>query len=121
MDSMKDVEIKKRQLEESVDSLTEECAKLKAQEKASLANKPQDDFNQQLKAALESQLDSTRETHVKQVAALRNEIAEKSAIVEELKEYGNLEKWIFQFVRRSHKHCFQFPQQIATGQRSAAK
>jgi len=80
------VEMKKRQLEESVDSLTEEGAKLKAQEKASLANKPQDDFNQQLKAALETQLDSTRETHVKQVATLRNEIAEKNTFVEELKD-----------------------------------
>lgn len=87
LETMHQVEMKKRALEENVDALTEECAKLKAQEKVSLGSKTQDELSQQMKAALESQIESTRETHAKQVAALRDEISEKSKIVDELKEY----------------------------------
>ncbi|VDO80781.1 unnamed protein product [Soboliphyme baturini] len=84
MESMKDVENKKRQLEEAIDALNEECAKLKAQEKvAEVGMTPSSDA--EVKAALESQLESHREAHAKQLAALRNEIDEKNKTIEQLR------------------------------------
>ncbi|KRZ33759.1 Kinesin heavy chain [Trichinella pseudospiralis] len=81
--SMKDVENKKRQLEEAVDTLNEECAKLRAQEnvaKVSIAPASEVD----LKSALEAQLESHREAHAKQLSALRDEIMEKNNTIDQL-------------------------------------
>ncbi|KRX50336.1 Kinesin heavy chain [Trichinella murrelli] len=81
--SMKEVENKKRQLEEAVDTLNEECAKLRAQEnvaKVSIAPASEVD----LKSALEAQLESHREAHAKQLSALRDEIMEKNNTIDQL-------------------------------------
>lgn len=65
------MENKKRQLEEAVDSLNEECAKLKAAEQmqaVSTTDKAAEQEQAQLiKGALEQQLDQHREAHQKQV------------------------------------------------------
>uniref|UniRef100_A0A8C6Y535 Kinesin-like protein n=1 Tax=Naja naja TaxID=35670 RepID=A0A8C6Y535_NAJNA len=65
---MQSVELKKRNLEESYDALSEELAKLQAQK------------------ALEVQLESHREAHHKQLARLRDEINQKQKIIDELKD-----------------------------------
>uniref|UniRef100_A0A670K3K7 Kinesin-like protein n=1 Tax=Podarcis muralis TaxID=64176 RepID=A0A670K3K7_PODMU len=64
---MQSVELKKRNLEESYDTLSEELAKLQK--------------------ALEVQLESHREAHHKQLARLRDEINQKQKIIDELKEF----------------------------------
>lgn len=68
---LQEVENKKRNLEEAVDSLNEECAKLKAAEQmqaVSTADKAAEQEQAMLiKGALEQQLDQHREAHQKQV------------------------------------------------------
>ncbi len=92
------MENKKRIFEEAVDSLNEECAKLKVAELQALL----------IKAALEQQLDQQREAHQKQVsrifvlktslikyiyiphflqvAKLRDEITDKQTVIEDLRD-----------------------------------
>ncbi|KAL8164029.1 UNVERIFIED_CONTAM: Kinesin heavy chain isoform 5A [Gekko kuhli] len=86
---MQSVELKKRHLEESYDALSEELAKLQAQETVHEANKEQDliqDTDEVKQKALEVQLESHREAHHKQLARLRDEINQKQKIIDELKE-----------------------------------
>ena len=68
---MQEVENKKRHLEEAVDSLNEECAKLKAAEQMqAVSNKDKAVEQEQalvIKEALQQQLDQHREAHQKQV------------------------------------------------------
>ncbi|KAK3865873.1 hypothetical protein Pcinc_028540 [Petrolisthes cinctipes] len=78
-ESMMEVEVRKRQLEEQVDSLTEEVAKLKAA--SGLVTS--EGLTQE---AVERQLDAHRDLHQKQVAQLRQEINAKQALVEDLKD-----------------------------------
>uniref|UniRef100_A0A3Q3W9U8 Kinesin-like protein n=1 Tax=Mola mola TaxID=94237 RepID=A0A3Q3W9U8_MOLML len=66
---MQNVELKKRNLEDSYDSLSEELAKLQAQEEI---------------LALEQQMESHQEAHSKQLGHLRDEINEKQKIIGEL-------------------------------------
>lgn len=65
------MENKKRQLEEAVDSLNEECAKLKAAEQMQAVSTTDKAAEQEqallIKGALEQQLDQHREAHQKQV------------------------------------------------------
>lgn len=88
--SMRDIENKKRALEESVDQLREECAKLKAQEEmhimTSMEREKEKDSAKQIKAALETQIEKHREAHQKQLSDLRDEIAAKEAAIEQLKD-----------------------------------
>lgn len=92
-ETIKDVEHKKRQLEESVDSLNEECAQLKAQQSVATAatekeketsNKLQSEI--EIKETLEKQMMAHREQHQKQLATLREEIADKQSMIDQLKD-----------------------------------
>ncbi|XP_068171841.1 kinesin heavy chain [Antennarius striatus] len=74
-DYMQIVELKKRHLEDSYDSLSEEVAKLQAQEHVS---------SDQGGEALEQQMESHRAAHGKQLGQLRDEINEKQKIIDDL-------------------------------------
>ncbi|KAG9510535.1 hypothetical protein GZH46_00923, partial [Fragariocoptes setiger] len=88
--SMRDIENKKRALEEMVDQLNEDNAKLKAQEEmhimTSKEREKEKDSAEQIKIALETQIEKHRESHQKQLSLLRDEIAEKEADIEKLKD-----------------------------------
>lgn len=109
---LQEVENKKRQLEEAVDSLNEECAKLKAAEQMQAVSTIDKAAEQEqallIKGALEQQLDQHREAHQKQVslalycgfviynqtsissfdkvAMLRDEITDKQTVIEDLRD-----------------------------------
>ncbi|XP_074082398.1 kinesin heavy chain isoform X2 [Macrotis lagotis] len=85
---MQSVELKKRHLEESYDSLSDELAKLQAQEtvnEVALKDKEPDTQDADEKA-LELQMENHREAHHRQLARLRDEINEKQKIIDELKD-----------------------------------
>lgn len=87
---MQSVELKKRHLEESYDSLSDELAKLQAQEtvhEVALKDKEPDTQDaDEVKKALELQMESHREAHHRQLARLRDEINEKQKTIDELKD-----------------------------------
>uniref|UniRef100_A0A8C1KG78 Kinesin-like protein n=1 Tax=Cyprinus carpio TaxID=7962 RepID=A0A8C1KG78_CYPCA len=91
-DYMQNIEQKKRQLEESHDSLMEELAKLNAQEKmheVSFMDKEKEHMSrmqdaEEMKKALEQQMESHREAHQKQLSRLRDEIEEKQRILDDV-------------------------------------
>ncbi|XP_010642890.1 kinesin heavy chain isoform X1 [Fukomys damarensis] len=87
---MQSVELKKRHLEESYDSLSDELAKLQAQEtvhEVALKDKEPDTQDaDDVKKALELQMESHREAHHRQLARLRDEINEKQKTIDELKD-----------------------------------
>lgn len=85
-ESMRESENKKRSLEESVDALREECAKLKTAEKLTTVNAEEKQKAEQLRVEFVDQMDQLREAHTKQVASLRDEISEKQEQINELKE-----------------------------------
>lgn len=71
-ESMKEAETRKRGLEEDVDALREECAKLKAAEQVqAVTNKEKAEEKEaatKMRVALEEQMDQLRDAHQKQVA-----------------------------------------------------
>ncbi|XP_031318159.1 kinesin heavy chain isoform X1 [Camelus dromedarius] len=86
---MQNVELKKRHLEESYDSLSDELAKLQAQEtvhEVSLKDQEPDTQDTDDVKALEVQMESHREAHHRQLARLRDEINEKQKTIDELKD-----------------------------------
>ncbi|XP_037740092.1 kinesin heavy chain isoform X1 [Chelonia mydas] len=88
---MHSVELKKRHLEESYDALSEELAKLQAQETVHEAGRKDQEQDliqdaDEVKRALELQLEGHREAHHKQLARLRDEINEKQKVIDELKD-----------------------------------
>ncbi|XP_049441862.1 kinesin heavy chain isoform X1 [Epinephelus fuscoguttatus] len=111
---MQNVELKKRKLEENYDSLSEELAKLQAQESMSQVTSGQNQSSIQdscdIKRALEQQMESHRESHSKQLGRLRDEINEKQKIIDHLtdcnqKQHLELEQLHCDFERlRSQEH-----------------
>ncbi|KAL8587065.1 hypothetical protein ACOMHN_023455 [Nucella lapillus] len=93
-ETIKNVEHKKRQLEENVDSLNEECAQLKAQQSmhvTTVSEKEKETSTKlqaeiEIKETLEKQMMAHREQHQKQLSSLREEIADKQALIDGLKE-----------------------------------
>ncbi|XP_006036468.1 kinesin heavy chain [Alligator sinensis] len=85
---MQSVELKKRHLEDSYDTLSEELARLQAQETVHEKEKEQDiaQDKEDAKGAVELQLECQREAHHKQLARLRDEINEKQKVIDELKD-----------------------------------
>ncbi|XP_053322504.1 kinesin-1 heavy chain [Spea bombifrons] len=86
---VQNVEQKKRQLEESVDSLNEELVKLRAQEQVHEMEKEHLNKVQtanEVKHAVEQQIQSHRETHQKQLSGLRDEIDKKEKVITELQD-----------------------------------
>ncbi|CAH3193372.1 unnamed protein product [Porites evermanni] len=91
---MKEMESKKRILEEAVDSLNEEIAKLKAKAQMhALALKDKEEEHAgllhdagKMQSALEKQMISHREAHQKQLSALRDEIESQHAVIASMKE-----------------------------------
>nr|XP_015199674.1 PREDICTED: kinesin heavy chain isoform 5A isoform X3 [Lepisosteus oculatus] len=85
---MQNVELKKRQLEDSYDSLSEELARLQAQETVQevTRNEKQNDIEEEgdVKRALDLQMETHRESHHKQLGRLRDEINEKQKIIDDL-------------------------------------
>ncbi|CAH2282141.1 kinesin-1 heavy chain [Pelobates cultripes] len=86
---VQNVEQKKRQMEESVDSLNEELVKLRAQEK--LHEMEKEHLNKvqtanEVKHAVEQQIQSHRETHQKQLSSLRDEIDTKEKLITDLQD-----------------------------------
>ncbi|EDL24488.1 kinesin family member 5A, isoform CRA_c [Mus musculus] len=86
---MQTVELKKRHLEESYDSLSDELARLQAHEtvhEVALKDKEPDTQDaEEVKKALELQMENHREAHHRQLARLRDEINEKQKTIDELK------------------------------------
>lgn len=86
---LQNVEQKKRQLEESVDSLNEELVKLRAQEKVHEMEKEHLNKVQtanEVKLAVEQQIQSHREAHHKQISSLRDEIEAKEKLITDLQD-----------------------------------
>ncbi|XP_023180989.1 kinesin heavy chain isoform X3 [Xiphophorus maculatus] len=92
MDCMQNVELKKRRLEDSYDSLTEELANLRAQESMSQMTNGENstslqnlsDMKVTPQRALEEQMKLHREAQSKQLGRLRDEINEKQKTIDEL-------------------------------------
>ncbi|XP_038245472.1 kinesin-1 heavy chain isoform X3 [Dermochelys coriacea] len=86
---LQNVEQKRRQLEESVDSLNEELVQLRAQEKVHEMEKEhlnKVETANEVKQAVEQQIQSHRETHQKQISSLRNEVDAKEKLITELQD-----------------------------------
>ncbi|XP_056378934.1 kinesin-1 heavy chain [Hyla sarda] len=86
---VQNLEQKKRQMEESVDSLNEELVKLRAQEKVHEMEKEHLNKVQtanEVKHAVEQQIQSHRETHHKQLSSLRDEIDAKEKVITDLQD-----------------------------------
>uniref|UniRef100_A0A8C0CRY1 Kinesin-like protein n=1 Tax=Balaenoptera musculus TaxID=9771 RepID=A0A8C0CRY1_BALMU len=78
---LQNVEQKKRQLEESVDSLSEELVQLRAQ-----GTRFQLLMSYISIQAVEQQIQSHRETHQKQISSLRDEVEAKEKLITDLQE-----------------------------------
>ncbi|XP_025203439.1 kinesin heavy chain [Melanaphis sacchari] len=90
-ESLREAENKKRTLEENIDALREEFAKMKAAEQVHIVSSSKEKAEEKekatsMRAALETQMDQLRDVHHKQVAELRDEISEKQAMIAELKD-----------------------------------
>uniref|UniRef100_A0A8C8H4B5 Kinesin-like protein n=1 Tax=Oncorhynchus tshawytscha TaxID=74940 RepID=A0A8C8H4B5_ONCTS len=83
-DYMQNIELKNRQLEDNYDSLSEELAKLHAQESMSEVTKGENQADIEESRALVQQMESHRETHHKQLGRLRDDINEKQKIIDDL-------------------------------------
>lgn len=89
-DTLRDIENRKRALEEDLDRLRVECSKLKAAEEMHLVSSKEKEIEkdsaEKMKIALEEQIEKHREAHTKQLSELRDEIAAKQLQIDELKD-----------------------------------
>ncbi|KAM9337578.1 kinesin-1 heavy chain-like [Symphorus nematophorus] len=86
-DSLQNVEQKKRQLEENVDTLNEEIVRIKAQDKVNTMEKDSEiQSANEVKDAVEKQIQSHREIHQKQISSLRDELDSKEKLITELQD-----------------------------------
>ncbi|XP_073702582.1 kinesin-1 heavy chain isoform X1 [Garra rufa] len=84
---LQNVEQKKRQLEEDVDSLNEELVKISAQEKVHAMEKESEvQSANEVKEAVEKQIQSHREAHQKQISSLRDELETKEKLITDLQD-----------------------------------
>ncbi|XP_045550354.1 kinesin-1 heavy chain isoform X3 [Salmo salar] len=84
---LQNVEQKKRQLEENVDSLNEELVKISAQEKVTAMEKENEiQSANEVKEAVEQQIAGHREVHQKQISSLRDELDRKEHLMTELQD-----------------------------------
>uniref|UniRef100_A0A671LLL8 Kinesin-like protein n=1 Tax=Sinocyclocheilus anshuiensis TaxID=1608454 RepID=A0A671LLL8_9TELE len=84
---LQNVEHKKRQLEEDVDSLNEELVKISAQEKVHAMEKESEiQSANEVKEAVEKQIQSHREAHQKQISSLRDELETKEKLITDLQD-----------------------------------
>ncbi|XP_051958975.1 kinesin-1 heavy chain isoform X2 [Xyrauchen texanus] len=84
---LQNVEQKKRQLEENVDSLNEELVKISAQEKVHAMEKENEiQSATEVKTAVEQQIQNHREAHQKQLSSLRDELETKEKLITELQD-----------------------------------
>ena len=73
-EAIKEVELKKRQLEEQVDSLNEEVSRMKANEEMHKVASDKREEEIKMKDALEQQISQHREQHQKQVNFQRTKL-----------------------------------------------
>ncbi|XP_030219490.1 kinesin-1 heavy chain isoform X2 [Gadus morhua] len=83
---LQNVEQKKRQLEENVDSLNEELVKISAQEKVHAMEKDNEIQSANEVKAVEQQIHSHRDAHQKQISSLRDELDNKEKLITELQD-----------------------------------
>ncbi|KAL1006757.1 hypothetical protein UPYG_G00076470 [Umbra pygmaea] len=84
---LQNVEQKKRQLEEIVDSLNEELVKISAQERVQAMEKENEvQTATEVKEAVEQQIKSHREAHQKQISRIRDELDNKERVLTELQD-----------------------------------
>ncbi|XDV27912.1 hypothetical protein PO909_031357 [Leuciscus waleckii] len=84
---LQNVEHKKRQLEEDLDSLNEELVKINAQEKVHAMEKESEiQSANEVKDAVEKQIQSHREAHQKQISSLRDELETKEKLITDLQD-----------------------------------
>ncbi|XP_074023394.1 kinesin heavy chain-like [Numenius arquata] len=105
---MQTVELKKRQLEESYDALSEELARLQAQETAQgvvRKEREQDETQEtdEVKKALELQLESQREAQHKQLTRLRDEVNERQKTIDELRDLNQKLELELEKLRGEHE------------------
>ncbi|XP_061871349.1 kinesin heavy chain [Colius striatus] len=105
---MQTVEMKKRHLEESYDALSEELARLQAQETAQgVARKEREQDETQdtdeVKKALELQLESQREAQHKQLGRLRDEVNERQKTIDELRDLNQKLELELEKLRAEHE------------------
>uniref|UniRef100_A0A665VJB4 Kinesin-1 heavy chain-like n=1 Tax=Echeneis naucrates TaxID=173247 RepID=A0A665VJB4_ECHNA len=103
-DCLQNVEQKKRQLEENVDSLSEEIVRIKAQEKVNTMEKDSEiQSANEVKEAVEKQIQSHREAHQRQIGSLRDELDSKEKLITELQDLNQEIKLEQERLRMEHE------------------
>ncbi|XP_059183436.1 kinesin-1 heavy chain-like [Centropristis striata] len=86
-ENLQNVEQKKRQLEETVDTLNEEIVRIKAQERVNTMEKDSEiQSANEVKETVEKQIQLHRETHQKQISNLRDELDNKDKQMTEIQD-----------------------------------